>query len=60
MSATQEANKSAAFQQQLAELRVRIDSLPESQRHHLYELADAIAERHQHLQDRLSARNDSV
>ncbi len=59
MSATQETSHSVAFQQKLAELRVRIDSLPEPQRHHLYELADAIAERHQLLQHRLSARNDS-
>lgn len=60
MNATQETCKADAFQQKLAELRVRIDLLPESQRNHLYELADAIAERHQHLQQRLGLRNESV
>lgn len=60
MTTTQETCKADAFQQKLAELRVRIDSLPESQRSHLYQLADDIAERHQHLQHRLSVRHESV
>lgn len=60
MTATQEIGKTDAFQQKLAELRVRIDLLPESQRNHLYELADAIAERHQHLQQRLGLRHESI
>jgi hypothetical protein len=60
MSVAQETGKSESFQTKLAELRLRIDALPESQRNHLYELADAIAERHQHLQHRLSTRHDSV
>jgi hypothetical protein len=60
MTATQETRKPEAFQQKLAELRLRIDALPEPQRSHLYELADSIAERHHDLQQRLSVRNERV
>lgn len=60
MTVAQETGKSDSFQKKLAELRLRIDALPESQRNHLYELADVIAERHQYLQDRQGTRHDSV
>lgn len=58
MTATHETSQTDAFQQKLAELRLRIDALPESQRNHLYALADTIAERHQYLQQRLSAPHE--
>ena len=46
-----------SFEQKLEKLRTRIDLLPESQRPHLYELADTIkqqrrqTEKHEHPND---------
>jgi hypothetical protein len=48
-----------SFPQKLQRLRIQIDSLPETQRPHLYDLADAIARQHQQLQNRTSHRHDA-
>ena len=47
------------FQQRLQRLRLKIDSLPETQRPHLIDLADAIARQHRQLQHRTSHHNDA-
>ena len=48
------------FEEKLAVLRLHIDSLPEPQRGHLCELADEIAQRHRHVQNRMVRNNDAV
>ena len=48
-----------SFQQRLQRLRIKFDALPETQRHHLYELADAIAEQQRQLTRRMSQRDDA-
>ena len=48
------------FEQKLAELRLRIDALPEPQRVHLYKLADVIAQRQQYLQKRMVHKYDGI
>ena len=48
-----------SFQQRLQRLRIKIDSLPEPQRPHLYDLAEAIARYQPHLQNRVSHDNDA-
>jgi len=48
-----------SFQQRLQGLRIKIDSLPEAQRPHLIDLADAIARQHRQLQNRVSHNHDA-
>ncbi|MHB9081762.1 MAG: hypothetical protein ACYC3X_30215 [Pirellulaceae bacterium] len=48
------------FEEKLAVLRLRIDSLPEPQRGHLCELADEIAQRHRKVQNRTVRKHDAV
>ena len=43
-----------SFQQRLQRLRLQIDSLPETQRPHLVDLAETIARQHRQLQNRVS------
>ena len=47
MSEETRTERGESFEQRLGRLRLKIDSLPESQRPHLYELAEAIARQHQ-------------
>jgi hypothetical protein len=48
------------FEEKLAVLRLRIDALPEPQRGPLCELADEIAQRHRHVQNRTVRQHDAV
>ncbi len=41
-----------SFHERLERLRIKIDSLPESQRPHLYGLADSIARQHRRLEQK--------
>ena len=45
-----------SFEERLARLRLKIDSLPESHRPHLSELADAVARQHRRLQNGTGAQ----
>jgi hypothetical protein len=47
-----------SFQQKLQRLRLKIASLPKSQRPHLYGLADVIARQHEQLHNRTSQSHD--
>ncbi len=47
------------FGQRLERLRIRIESLPETQRPHLLDLAETIARQHEKLQDRAPHRYDA-
>jgi hypothetical protein len=44
----------ADFREKLHRLRIKIDSLPESQRPHLIELADTIARQHRQLEAKMA------
>jgi hypothetical protein len=61
MSTNSEARTETAesFQQRLQRLRIKIDWLPEAQRPHLYDLADAIARQHRQLQSKVSHNHDA-
>jgi hypothetical protein len=61
MSTNRETQTEAgeSFQQRLQGLRLKIDSLPETQRPHLIDLADAIARQHRQLQNRVSHHHDA-
>ena len=48
-----------SFQQRLQRLRLKIDSLPKTQRPHLVELAETIVRQHRQLQDRVSHNHDA-
>jgi len=50
MSREAQTEAGESFQQRLQRLRIKIDSLPETQRPHLSDLADAIAKQHRQLQ----------
>ncbi|MHB0959687.1 MAG: hypothetical protein ACYC0X_29750 [Pirellulaceae bacterium] len=48
-----------SFQQRLQKLRRKIDTLSETQRPHLIDLADTIARQHRQLQNRVSPHHDT-
>lgn len=48
-----------SFQQRLQRLRLKIDSLPKTQRPHLVDLAETIARQHRQLQNRVSHNHDA-
>jgi hypothetical protein len=48
-----------SFEQKLNRLRIKIDSLPQSQRPHLIDLADAMTRQHRQLQTRIPHNNDA-
>jgi hypothetical protein len=58
---TREPQTEAAesFQQRLQRLRLKIDSLPKTQRPHLVDLAETIARQHRQLQNRVSHNHDA-
>jgi hypothetical protein len=61
MSTSREPQTEAgeSFQQRLQRLRLKIDSLPETQRPHLVDLAETIARQHRQLQNRVSHHHDA-
>ena len=61
MSTSREPQTEAgeSFQQRLHRLRLKIDSLPETQRPHLIDLAETIARQHRQLQNRVSHHHDA-
>jgi hypothetical protein len=61
MSTGREAQTEAgeSFQQRLQRLRLKIDSLPETQRPHLVDLAETIARQHRQPQNGVSHRHDA-
>jgi hypothetical protein len=61
MSTSREPQTEAgeSFQQRLQRLRLKIDSLPETQRPHLIDLAETIARQHRQLQNRVSHNHDA-
>ena len=48
-----------SFHKRLQRLRIKIDSLPETQRPHLIDLAETIARQHRQLQNRTSHHHDA-
>jgi hypothetical protein len=48
-----------SFHERLQRLRIKIDSLPETQRPHLVDLAETIARQHRQLQNRVSHNHDA-
>jgi hypothetical protein len=61
MSTSREPQTEAGetFQQKLRRLRLKIDSLPKTQRPHLVDLAQTIARQHRQLQNRVSHNHDA-
>ena len=61
MSTSREPQTEAgeSFQRRLQRLRIKIDSLPETQRPHLIDLAETIARQHRQLQNRVSHNHDA-
>ena len=59
MSGQTQIQAGESFQQRLQRLRSKIDSLPQAQRPHLVDLAEAIARQHRQLQDRVTHNHDA-
>ncbi len=59
MSKQERPQGDETFQHKLERLRMKIDSLPETHRPHLYELADTIAVQHRRFQNRKTRNHDS-
>jgi len=53
------AEAGESFEERLQRLRIQIDSLPQRQRPHLVDLAEAIARQHRQLQNRVSHHHDA-
>jgi hypothetical protein len=54
-----QAEVAESFQQKLQRLRLKIDSLPETQRPHLIDLAETIARQHRRLQNKVTQNQDA-
>lgn len=59
MSTTKQPLSGDAFERKLAELRLRIDSLPLDQRAHLYDLANVVEQHHRQLRTKRRVKIDA-